>query len=825
MKEGAVLSWWETHRGTLEKYDPSAVAAVDNDANRLRAILRRPEEIVVCVLGQAAVGKSTLLNALATGTDTVLPAGGIGPLTAIATELRYSPEPYFDVRYHDRKVLDGIRLALEGELRRRGRVLVDEGMTEPEAGEVENPLDVLQIDADDDKSTSNKATVEDVNHHAAVERERDNRTDELIRQVRQVVKGNQFGDDDLPELVAGFRLALGLASSPLLPKLCEADEKRCREVGAALAVGRSGQSARYERSRLERAFLPKLKDHVTGPLAPLISELKVGWSSDLLRQGIVFVDLPGVGIASDRYRSVTAEYIRQKARAVILLVDRAGPTEASVELIRESGYWDRLLLASDDPNSDPCDLLLAVSKIDEVAREERRQYESLPPSERPKLRDIFLRLRAEAEQKMRDQAASCFSKLSSAQSDDESVRTAREAAGQALLDLLAVFPLSATEYRDLLVQDEESRPFIQTPEESGVLALQEHLKALAAKHRQVLQQQRSDVADRLARTALAVTDRIHATWTDQTRASKEAAKLREELDRFLEPKRRELANREGAFREFVETSYTTRIDDLVARIQGVAQAEIAQFLSELRSLHWATLRATVTRGGSWVAGINRRLDLPASLAQRFQEPTAAVWGQTLLKDVRSRTKQHASALEQLILEVCTWGEEYAATESQQANLKANRQLAKDQAARLGQVGKDAVDELRAVVKRDLMEQISAPMRQACLEFVERGNAQGAGVKMRILQLFAELGQAAVTAAAKPTTRILKGRYGEVRQEIIVALSDWGDPLQKAADAIVEGDEARSRRESEAQQHLVIKELAAIVASSPVPKPSVTVGTT
>jgi hypothetical protein len=102
--------------------------------------------------------------------------------------------------------------------------------------------------------------------------------------------------------------------------------------------------------------------HAAGFLSPLIERIEVGWPSELLRSGVVLVDLPGVGIAQDSYRDVTKSYVRDKARAVIVTVDRAGPTESTMELLRTSGYWQRLVGAADDPSSDACTMLIAVTR-------------------------------------------------------------------------------------------------------------------------------------------------------------------------------------------------------------------------------------------------------------------------------------------------------------------------------------------------------------------------------------------------------------------------------------------------------------------------------
>jgi hypothetical protein len=72
-----------------------------------------------------------------------------------------------------------------------------------------------------------------------VDSERRKRIEELLTQVRQVVKGDQFANADIAELVAGFRLVLGY-STPSLPALSPEDGERVTRAAARLASGRGG---------------------------------------------------------------------------------------------------------------------------------------------------------------------------------------------------------------------------------------------------------------------------------------------------------------------------------------------------------------------------------------------------------------------------------------------------------------------------------------------------------------------------------------------------------------------------------------------------------
>jgi hypothetical protein len=362
MEAESILAWWHKAKLFFSEHLAETVPQLENDATRLERLHRRDQDVVVCVLGQAAIGKSTLLNAIVAGSETVLPAGGVGPLTALATKVRFSEEPYFRVRYKDTSQLHGVRLALEAELRRQGRAV--ELVDATESANAQSPLALMEVSAPVEGRRDDN-DVDAADHRRATDTERRKRIEELKQQVSQVVKGYQFAEASLEELVAGFRIVLGLANRDLA-SLSEEDSARVRRAAAALASGRGDRPIEHSRTSLGPDFGAELREHASGSLAPLIAEIEVGWPSDLLREGLVLVDLPGVGVASDRHRAITSEFIRERARAVILVVDRSGPTDSSVELIRDSGYWDRLLLSSDDPESDPCALVIAVPKTDRV---------------------------------------------------------------------------------------------------------------------------------------------------------------------------------------------------------------------------------------------------------------------------------------------------------------------------------------------------------------------------------------------------------------------------------------------------------------------------
>lgn len=808
VREHALLSWFEQHcRPFLARHVPERVSALENDYNRLHRLLSSSENVIVCFLGNSGIGKSTLLNALAAGADQVLPAGGIGPLTAQATEVHYSPTPSFKVRYHPKKRLWEEVFALESQIAKEHRAKSAEPSSSPHT--LHSGIADVEQELDDD---TKRAILFEINPgetdpsaptHDAME--------VRIKQARQIVTGDQFSDKPLTYLADALRLA-----SDNKPRwnseINKADLARIDRVKQALQFTKNKRV--YERIQGGdiQAFMEDMKAHAAGFLSPLIEQIEVGWPSDVLQSGVTLVDLPGVGIAQDSYRDITKQYVREKARAVILVVDRAGPTEATIELLRSSGYWDRIVGAADDPDSDPCSILIAVTKVDDVASENWRNLPLSGDGKKLKKREVFTNLVEEFKPRMRAQIQEQLLKIGT--SDNDSVQTAREQARKNILDTLEIHPVSAPELRKLLLDDEEDRAFLQTAEQTGVPALQESLVHLAHNVRETRNQRIEAVYQRFSNSIVNELSIIKGQWQERTRAAEEAEKLAAALETILDPKRKEYERRLGAFREFLDQTVQTKIELLVAEARTAAESEVNKYLLALRNYHWATLRAAVRRGGCFYGG--RSINLPNDIADYFQEPMAAVWGQRLLKDIRKRTSELSSDIAALVEEICIW-----ATENGGAHV--NAQLLDNQkiriqglAEQMRQVGKEAVDELRATVKNRLNEAIQKPIRVACEKFVNDGDHIGPGVKFRIIELFSSLAKQATVAAQKPATDILQKNFAQVRKEIASAFEQWGDPIQETADLIVERHEERVRRSDAQKRSRILAEIDEVYRANPLP---------
>ncbi len=818
MKPNEVLTWFDqSAKPFLEKHAPDRLEAVQADRQRLTRLLASRDEVTVCFLGNSGVGKSTLLNALAAGASQVLPAGGIGPLTAQATEVRFSEEKRFRVIYHPKSHLWRLAFALESRLqaelraakKKAGSATTDtglgtepnlpvsdlaEGLAQDEAAEVIQQAQISPEVSSGDEQAAPQDTMEG-----------------FIKQAKNIVCGKQFADRSLEYLVDALRQACGHKprwGAAIAPE----DQARVQRVHRILHGSKDDRSYERREGADPRGFQEDMTAHAAGFLSPLIERIEVGWPSELLRTGVVLVDLPGVGIAQDSYRDVTKGYVRDKARAVIVTVDRAGPTESTMELLRTSGYWERLVGTADDPSSDACSMLIAVTRVDDVAQTDWQNQIAMmePGPDRPKKRDVFSRLVEEFKPRMKDQIVEQLGRIGD--SSNESVKVARDQARASILDSLEIHPVSAPELRKILLDDEEDRPFLRDLEQTGIPQLQASLTSLANQETARRRAAIDEVTQRLSTTLMSEIRLIEAQWRQEDRAAEEAERLEEALKPVLTEKKEEYRARAAAFRNFLDETVQAKIEALVLEAREVAEAEVTTYLSSLRGAHWATLRAAVRRGGAFHG--SRNINLPDDITGYFLEPMAAVWGQKLLREIRKKTTDLANDTVQMVQELCEWATDHGGTTIKKQLLQSQQDRIAALADQMKTVGKEAVDELRQAVKAELAITIRNPIRNSCDRFVRDGDDIGPGVKWRILELFERLARSATVAAKDPAIRILRENAARVRKEIQAELKKGGDPLQATADLIVESHEARVRRSDAQKRGAVLAEVTEVIQGFP-----------
>lgn len=781
----AATIWYrEQVRPFLERIGSKKLEDFDRDAQRLGAVARDlDKELAVCFLGDPGVGKSTLINALTAGQRIVLPAGGLGPLTAQKLEIRYSAQPRFEAEYHSAEKLNQLIFALENGLR-----LERKQESAQEHHEPAPPLEAEQRSELTDLLTQPEGQGRE-------------RLQQLKKQAQLLVRGNQDSEASFAYLIDGIRQAMGhppAHGTQLEPD----DEARAQRVSQALNwLGKDQQA--WSMAANQPGFDKALEDHAAGFLAPLIRELRVYWNSDLLQEGLALIDLPGVGAFGDIHQEVTTDWIREKAKAIVLVVDTRGVKEPIAALLHKSGFLSRLMYAVEDPREDPVLLILAVVKLDDAAKAKYGKDKTRKPWEH------FELLREETKEQKREGFRTVLTQVCC--SGDTTVGQARQRVIDALMEDLQVHPVSAPEYRRVLEQDDDDLPFIKELGQSGIPELIEQLRRLArdwrARRTERIRVAERDFVERV-RSTLQV---HHAQWKEETRAQEEAERLRGDLEGFLEPLRKEYHVRQGQYREFLKNSLPERIKTLVGEAQRSAQKEIKAYLEPLKNAHYKVLQAAVCRGGTYDGA--RHIDLPVHFALRFEEPIAAVWGKAILKEIRCRTKEFAEDIVALVEQIVGWAKGQGSRVQPQLAAALRDEIQAD-AKKLDTVGKEMVNELREEVKNQLIHRIEKPIREKCRKFVKDDQNIGTGVRSRIIKLFEKLAEEVTEAAAKPALDILTKRYEEVQKEILAVFQGHQDPLAVAKETLVASREQQVKHSDARKRKQVIAELATIFAACP-----------
>jgi Dynamin family len=786
----ALIEWYKRHaRNVIDELANDRLANFDSQSSRLDHIAQLAgAEVAACFLGQSGVGKSTLINALVGGSEVILPTGGVGPLTAQALEVRYSERPMFTVEYHRMKQFWQLVFALEQKLLRQNEKVDDGDLRQELAGEDE------QIALDDGQV---------VNH--------------LERQGRLIVTGDQNTGVDLEYVVDCLRVAGGKPPKwNTVPK--PEDAKRIDRIKRALHLSSKNIPHTVDAALGNGEFMKELRIHAAGFLAPFIRQIELGWPSTLLIGGLRLVDLPGVGISSDAYRAVTEKWVREKAQAVCLVVHKSGIDAASAELLRTSGFLNRLLHSTDDPEADPVVLVVAVTMLDNVATAAYHEEKQSSPQRFCSRREHFFIVREKMPGVVTTQLEAELKRIIT---DVEGA--AKEASGVAIhriLDKLGVYPLSALEYVRVIARDDEEKSFLNQPEESGIPAMQ---VALAA----VVQARRTDMlrrlreASNLFREQVTTTLRtIEAQWQDPQAGTVESERIRRELQEFIPTRREEFSARKGAFREFLKKGVPEKIETLVEQASASALEEMRCSSRKFHDMHWATLRASVRKGGTFIGA--HHIDLPRDYSLMYDGQIAPIWGQQVIKIVRQRTRELGEDYVALIEEIVDWAGRHGAR-SQKRVLEALRDQIKSDAKALGSVGKEATDELRQRVRDQLLRTISTPIQRRCLKFVDEGEDIGRGVKNRILNLFEELLPEVMKVAKTPALKVLNENYEGVQIEIREQLKKNADPLKTAENAILTGHQEAERRSMAQRRKQVLETLESALAAIMSPPDSTGTG--
>ena len=789
----ALKDWYGKHaKPFLLVWSQERVEALDSEIVRLSKLEdAASRRFQACFLGNSGVGKSTLINILVDDSRAILPQGGVGPLTALATRVQYAPEPYLAVTYHKRNKVNQLRFALERHLGFAGGEQVDAELDEEDKAEVESAFGETG----------------------------DGRAEEMggvmlayQRQALLMIAGSQFDGDgrDLQYLTGGLRLALGLKPRTEMTPLPD-DAQRIARLTETLQKAKIGRQLKIKMvPGKEQEFRQVMTDHAAGFLAPLVRTVEVGWNAEVLRDGLTLVDLPGLGIANDEYRAVTMEEIR-KAKAVVMVVDRSGVTEVTADLLRSTGFLNGLLF--EDADAEPVSLIVAAVKLDLSADDEKMNAATSGIPQTRRWVEYFDDVCHRAEDVIRGQLHDELKKILREGATD--TRADRQQATDRVLASMRVFPVSAHEHRKFFAGDEDSPPRIRKPEQSRIPKFREALVSIAKTRNDEVEARLQEATRSIGKRTRAAVEVIRASWESDQRAEAETEALRKELEGFLAPKKKELLVLRASYREFLRETMKSEIKSGVRKASADAKDEIVRKLRKYHDYHWSTLRAAVRKGGYFDGA--RTVNFPEDFAMTFEEYVVITWKDSILIPLRRRTKQLGDDYSSLVEEVVTW----AKSQGARVNVKlveALSQEIREQVKQFATVGREMVEDLRENVKQQLLREVEAKVRARCQKFVNDQLAEGRGVKGRMLEFFAfELTKAVVDKASEVAEQVLTTNYEVVSQEVLAVVRQHEDPLEEAASQILSRHKDNVRRADRTRVQEVLAAADKVLASYPLTK--------
>lgn len=351
------------------------------------------------IVGVSGVGKSSLLNALIAPTHELLPSGGVGPLTGVPVRVRRAPVATLRVRYHGRAwLLDAL-------------------------SNIEAPASAMS-------------------------------NDELGR-FSLSCTGDQYATRDRAWLAQAIRYALR-------PDVAKPPDETERTLGTLRRVHellhREGSVRQWDSESPDGLFFRLVHEHIAGASAALCEAIELGWPSAMLEDRVTLVDLPGLGMVSDSYSRHTSAWV-EKARAILVVTDRAGVTESMVTCLRRTGFLKRVVEGN-------ADLIGVVTKLDQITDDVRRRDRSTQSWSR-----CFRAVTEQAETELLGQLNTILRTERGIPLGDHDGASFRAA--------IRVFGVSSREHQRVVARDPEDRPRLLIRESTGVPAVRRAMAALA----------------------------------------------------------------------------------------------------------------------------------------------------------------------------------------------------------------------------------------------------------------------------------------------------------------------------------------------------------
>jgi GTPase SAR1 family protein len=673
--------WLAAHgEPSLQSQQASLVADWREELSAAERLLEAKPELPIAFLGPAQQGKSSLINALL-GENILAVGGAVGACTCVITSAHYRSGPHY------RAEIDFISLRdWHAEL-----VAMQEALASSPSAD----------DTDLDREEREAAQKTAHEKFKAVYREE--------------------SSDDLGHVLSDARLGL--------PK----------EIAEAMSSGKpivvEEEKAITLRNKVRR-YLVGREQHEDGQFWPLISRVRIYGEFEVLSNGVVLVDLPGLNDPNPAREQVTKKYL-EEARYIWLVCDsQKGIDRVFTQVLRDNGFFFRLFLEG---------RLGAFSVV--ATRVDDINIEAILTQMGIELEDYDGNYAGPLDFRRQEIAAHIQRNLL-AIAEDIVARADGSEHREAFLQrvrAVPVFSISTAAYLHAEGRMKLYQGMQLAPEDTHVPRLIEHLHSITLEESYASQIEASCrrlqmLHERVRRFFL---DLIRRVEQDSAEARREWQTLGEVAEQAISEGETALQHVRIRFEESLDQhclAFEERLADLDAR----AALALKAIFTSWEGIHWRSLQAAVKREGEWFSrATGRDINFNRDVARAYLDLLPFIWEDffgthlsKLIEEVASGTEaelQKTAARLKGALDMLHQQPD-GIRESMEASLRAAGESFQLQSGQVGAALTAQIQRTRQSLSGGMVATASSFMGPA---YAEAGNDPGGtGIKRRMLDTLA-----------------------------------------------------------------------------------------
>jgi hypothetical protein len=673
--------WLGTHgEPALQSQQAPLIGNWCEELSASERLLEAKPELPIAFLGPAQQGKSSLINALL-GENILAVGGAVGACTCVITSAHYRPGPHY------RAEIDFISLKdWQAEL-----VAMQEALSSSPSAD-DTDLDREEWEA------AQKTAQEKFN---AVYRQ------EASNDLTNVLKDPCLG----------------------LPK----DVFEVMSSGKPIVV--EEEKAITLRNKVRR-YLVGREQHEDGQFWPLISRVRIYGEFQVLSNGVVLVDLPGLNDPNPAREQVTKKYLEEARYIWLVCNSQTGIDRVFTQILRDNGFFFRLFLEG---------RLGAFSVI--ATRIDDINLEAVLAQMGTELEDFDGNYTVPLQFRRKEIATHIQRNLLTI-ADDIVARADGAEHREAFLQrvrAVPVFSISTAAY----LHAEGRMPLYQgmqlAPEDTQVPRLIEHLHSITLDESYASQVEASwrRVQMLYARVRSFFLDLIRRVEQDSEEARCEWESLGKVAGQAITEGETALQHARIRFEESLDQhclAFEERIADLDAR----AVLALKAIFTSWERIHWRSLQAAVKRGGEWFSrATGRDINFNRDVARAYLDLLPFIWEgffgthlANLISEVASGTKaelQNTDAQLNGALDMLHQQPD-GIRESMAASLRAASESFQLQSGQVGAALTAQIQRTRQSLSSGMVATASSFMGPA---YAEAGNDPGGtGIKRRMLDTLA-----------------------------------------------------------------------------------------